>query len=156
VRFYTYRITAADNVRAERFAREAIGRLPDLGEAYHILSEILWYQAMTLGNPTVEESRSLLQASLTAAEEAISLGSNAHSAHALLLFGTTNTDLTTVEKECNISPASSYNPTCRLCMVTMGSFLHRSDAAPKPEPNCCAPSISTRPESSPSALPASS
>jgi TolB-like protein len=98
-RFYTYRITAADNARAERFAREAIGRQPDLGEAYHILSEILWYQAMTLGTPTVEESRSLLQDSLTATEKAISLGANAHSTHALLLFGTTNTDLATVEKE---------------------------------------------------------
>jgi serine/threonine protein kinase len=98
-RFYTYRITAADNARAERFAREAIGRQQDLGEAYHILSEILWYQAMTLGNPTVAESRSLLQDSLTAAEKAISLGANAHSTHALLLFGTTNTAFAAVEKE---------------------------------------------------------
>jgi serine/threonine-protein kinase len=98
-RFYTYRITPADNAKAEQFAREAIGRQPDLGEAYHMLSEILWYQAMTLGNPTVEESRSLLQDSLAAAEKALSLGANAHSTHALLLFATTSTDLTTIEKE---------------------------------------------------------
>ena len=98
-RFYTYRVTPADNAKAEQFAREAIGRQPDLGEAYHILAEILWYQGMTLGNPTVEESRSLLRDSLAAAEKAISLGANAHSTHALLLFGTSSTDLATVEKE---------------------------------------------------------
>ena len=98
-RFYTYRITPADNAKAEQFAREAIGRQPDLGEAYHILSEILWYQAMTLGNPTVEESRSLLQDSLSATEKAISLGANAHSTRALILFGTTHADLATVEEE---------------------------------------------------------
>ena len=97
-RFYTYRITVPDNAKAEQFAREAIGRQPDLGEAYHILAEILWYQAMSLGNPTVQESRSLLQESLTAAEKAISLGANAHSTHALLLFDATS-DLATVERE---------------------------------------------------------
>ena len=97
-RFYTYRLTAADNAKAEQFAREAIGRQPDLGEAYHILSEILWYQAMSLGNSTVEESRSLLQDSLRAAEKAIALGANAHSTHALLLFDTTN-DLAAPERE---------------------------------------------------------
>ena len=97
-RFYTYRVTAADNAKAEQYAREAIGRQPDLGEAYHILSEILWYQAITLGNPTVEESRSLLQDSLTAAEKAISLGANAHSTYALLLFTTTG-DSAAAERE---------------------------------------------------------
>jgi eukaryotic-like serine/threonine-protein kinase len=97
-RFYTYRVTAADNAKAEQFAREAIGRQPDLGEAYHILAEILWYQAMTLGNPTVEESRSLLRDSQAAAEKAISLGANAHSTHALLLFSTTG-DAAAAERE---------------------------------------------------------
>lgn len=97
-RFYTYRVTPEDNARAEQFAREAIGRQPDLGEAYHILAEILWYQAMTLGNPTVEESRSRLQESLLAAEKAISLGANAHSTRALLLFNTTG-DLAAAEQE---------------------------------------------------------
>ena len=53
---------------------------------------------MSLGNPTVEESRRLLQDSLAAAETAISLGANAHSTRALLLFSTT-TDLATVESE---------------------------------------------------------
>jgi serine/threonine protein kinase len=97
-RFYTYRATAADNAKAEQFAREAIGRQPDLGEAYHILAEILWYQAMTLGSPTVEESRSLLRDSQAAAEKAISLGANAHSTYALLLFGTTG-DAAAAERE---------------------------------------------------------
>jgi eukaryotic-like serine/threonine-protein kinase len=97
-RFYTYRITAADNAKAEQFAREAIGRQPDLGEAYHILAEILWYQAMTLGNPTVEESRNLLQDSRSAVEKAISLGANAHSTRALLLFDSTG-DVATAEQE---------------------------------------------------------
>jgi len=97
-RFYTYRITPADNAKAEQFAREAIGRQPDLGEAYHILAEILWYQAMALGNPTVAESRSLLQESLKDTEKAISLGANAHSTHALLLFISTN-DLAAAERE---------------------------------------------------------
>jgi TolB-like protein/tetratricopeptide (TPR) repeat protein len=97
-RFYTYRITPADNAKAEQFAREAIGRQPDLGEAYHILAEILWYQAVTLGSPTVEEARSLLQESRAAAEKAISLGANAHSTYALLLFNTTS-DLAAAERE---------------------------------------------------------
>ena len=97
-RFYTYRVTPVDNARAEQFAREAIGRQPDLGEAYHILSEILWFQAMALGNPTVAEARGLLQESLTAAEKAIALGANAHATYALLLFDT-NGDLPAVEKE---------------------------------------------------------
>jgi eukaryotic-like serine/threonine-protein kinase len=97
-RFYTYRVTAADNAKAEQFAREAIGRQPDLGEAYHILAEILWYQAMSLGNPTVAESRNLLQDSLKAAEKAIALGANAHSTHALLLFDTTS-DVAAAEQE---------------------------------------------------------
>ena len=122
-RFYTYRITAADNARAERFAREAIGRQPDLGEAYHILSEILWYQAMTLGNPTVEESRSLLQDSLTAAEEAISLGANAHSTHALLLFGTTNTDRATVEVEKEYQRGIELQPNMSSVHGHYGVFL---------------------------------
>lgn len=97
-RFYTYRVTATDNVKAEQFAREAIGLQPDLGEAHHILSEILWFQAMGLRNPTVEEARRLLQESLTAAEKAISLGANAHSTYALLLFNTTG-DSATAERE---------------------------------------------------------
>lgn len=97
-RFYTYRITAADNAKAEQYAREAIGTQPNLGEAYHILAEILWYQAMALGNPTVEESRSLLQESLKAADQAIALGANAHSTRALLLFDTTG-DLAMAERE---------------------------------------------------------
>ncbi len=97
-RFYTYRITPADNAKAEQFAREAIGRQPDMGEAYHILAEILWYQAMALGNPTVEESRNLLQDSLAATEKAIALGANAHSTHALLLFNA-NRDPAIVEAE---------------------------------------------------------
>jgi Tfp pilus assembly protein PilF len=97
-RFYTYRITAEDNAKAEQFAREAIGLEPDLGEAYHILSEILWYQAMALGAPTVEESRNRLQESLAAADKAIALGANAHSTHALLLFDMTG-DLAAAEQE---------------------------------------------------------
>lgn len=97
-RFYTYRVTAADNAKAEQFAREAVGKQPDLGEAYHILAEILWYQAMTLGNPTVAESRALLQESQAAAEKANSLGANAHSTYALLLF-THGEDLMKVESE---------------------------------------------------------
>ena len=97
-RFYTYRGTAADNAKAEQFAREAIGRQPDLGEAYHILAEILWFQAMTLGNPSVAEARSLLQESLTAAEKAISLGANAHSTYGLLLFNTTG-NMASAERE---------------------------------------------------------
>jgi serine/threonine-protein kinase len=97
-RFYTYRITAEDNAKAEQFARQAIGRQPDLGEAYHILSEILWYQAMTLGNVTVEESRNRLQESLAAADKAIALGANAHSTRALLLFDMTG-NLVAAEKE---------------------------------------------------------
>jgi eukaryotic-like serine/threonine-protein kinase len=97
-RFYTYRVTAADNAKAEQFAREAIGRQPDLGEAYHILSEILWFRAMSLGNPSVAEARTLLQESQAAAEKAISLGANAHSTYALLLFDSTG-DLATVERE---------------------------------------------------------
>ena len=97
-RCYTYRVTAADSAKAEQFAREAIGRQPDLGKAYHILAEILWYQAVTLGNPTVEESRSLLQDSQAAAEKAISLGANTHSTYALLLFGTTG-EAATAEPE---------------------------------------------------------
>jgi serine/threonine protein kinase len=97
-RFYTYRVTAADNAKAEQFAREAIGRQPDLGEAYHILAEILWYQAISLGNPTVEQARSLMQESLSAAEKAISLGANAHSTYALLLFDT-NGNTAAAERE---------------------------------------------------------
>ena len=97
-RFYTYRVTGADNVKAEQFAREAIGRQPDLGEAYHILSEILWFQAMSLGNPSVTEARSLLEESQAAAEKAISLGANAHSTYALLLFVSMG-DIARVEKE---------------------------------------------------------
>jgi serine/threonine-protein kinase len=97
-RFYTYRITAEDNAKAEQFAREAIGRQPDLGEAYHILSEILWYQGMTLGTPTVEESRNRLQESLAAADKAIALGANAHSTRGLLLFDMTG-DLAAAEQE---------------------------------------------------------
>ncbi len=97
-RFYTYRVTAADNAKAEQFAREAIGRQPDLGEAYHILAEILWFQAMSLGNPSVTEARSLLQESQEAAEKAISLGANAHSTYALLLFISTG-DFARVQKE---------------------------------------------------------
>jgi serine/threonine-protein kinase len=97
-RFYTYRVTPEDNAKAEQFAREAIGRQPNLGEVYHILSEILWYQAMTLGTPTVEESRSRLQESLAAADKAIALGANAHSTRALLLFDMTG-DLATAEQE---------------------------------------------------------
>ncbi len=97
-RFYTYRVTAADNAKAEQFAREAIGRQPDLGEAYHILAEILWYQAMSLGSPTVTESRTLLQESQSAAEKAIALGANAHSTYALLLFSSLD-DLGKVESE---------------------------------------------------------
>jgi len=97
-RFYTYRVTAADNAKAEQFAREAIGRQADLGEAYHILSEILWFQAMSLGHPSVTEARSLLEESQAAAEKAISLGANAHSTYALLLFISTG-DIARVEKE---------------------------------------------------------
>lgn len=97
-RFYTYRVTAADNAKAEQFVREAIGRQPDLGEAYHILSEILWFQAMSLGNPSVTEARTLLEESQTAAEKAISLGANAHSTYALLLF-TSMGAFARVEKE---------------------------------------------------------
>jgi serine/threonine protein kinase/tetratricopeptide (TPR) repeat protein len=97
-RFYTYRVTAADNAKAEQFAREAIGRQPDLGEAYHILSEILWFQAMSLGKPSVTEARSLLEESQEDAEKAISLGANAHSTYALLLFISTD-DFVRVEKE---------------------------------------------------------
>ena len=85
-RFYTYRVTAADNAKAEHYAREAIGRQPNMGDAYHILSEILWFQGMSLGYPSVGEARRLVEESLTAAEKAISLGSNAHATYALLLF----------------------------------------------------------------------
>ena len=85
-RFYTYRVNAADNAKAEQYAREAIGRQPDMGDAYHILSEILWFQGMTLGPRSVSDARRLVEESLAAAEKAISLGSNAHSTYALLLF----------------------------------------------------------------------
>ena len=97
-RFYTYRVTAADNAKAEQYAREAIGRQPNMGDAYHILSEILWFQGMTLGFPSVEESRRLVEESLAAAEKAISLGSNAHATYALLLF-TLKGDAATSERE---------------------------------------------------------
>jgi eukaryotic-like serine/threonine-protein kinase len=97
-RFYTYRVTAVDNAKAEKFAREAIGRQPNMGDAYHILSEILWFQGMTLGFPSVGEARRLLEESLAAAERAISLGSNAHSTYALLLF-TLKGDAGTAERE---------------------------------------------------------
>ena len=85
-RFYTYRVTAEDNAKAEQYAREAIGRQPNMGDAYHILAEILWFQGMTLGSPSVGEARRLVEESLAAAEKAISLGSNAHATYALLLF----------------------------------------------------------------------
>ena len=97
-RFYTYRVTAADNAKAEQFAREAIGRQPNMGDAYHILAEILWFQGMTLGFPSVEEARHLVEESLAAAQKAISLGANAHSTYALLLF-TLKGDARTAERE---------------------------------------------------------
>jgi len=97
-RFYTYRVTAADNAKAEQYAREAIGRQPDMGDAYHILAEILWFQGMTLGSPSVGEARRLVEESLAAAEKAISLGSNAHATYALLLF-TLDRDKAAAERE---------------------------------------------------------
>ena len=97
-RFYTYRVTAADNAKAEHYAREAIGRQPDMGDAYHILSEILWFQGMSLGFPSVGEARRLIEESLAAAEKSISLGSNAHATYALLLF-TLKGDAATSERE---------------------------------------------------------
>ena len=72
--------------KQSNYAREAIGRQPNMGDAYHILSEILWFQGMTLGSPSVGEARRLVEESLAAAEKAISLGSNAHATYALLLF----------------------------------------------------------------------
>ncbi|HTZ32007.1 MAG TPA: protein kinase [Methylomirabilota bacterium] len=97
-RFYTYRVTVSDNAKAEQLARKAIGRQPDLGEADHILAEILWFQAMSLGTPSVAEARTLLEESRSAAEKAISLGANAHSTYALLLF-TLLGDVDRAEKE---------------------------------------------------------